>query len=168
MPVPVSNNDIANAIPVEDNKPKIDPEKFKKCFEDGKIASSYKLTLYIDQPIYGSNDQWTTHLGTGNYYSTSQGISFDVGHAFVGFEKINTDGTSVSQYMGFYPGSPGANVNGVIKDDSGHQYDVSYSSTVNPAQFQFALNNVISDNIIKNYILSNVNGALNIIVQMLL
>jgi hypothetical protein len=101
-PVLVSDNDIANAIPVLDNRPQIDPVKFKKCFEDGKTASSFKLTIYIAQPVAGSNDQWSLSSGSGNKFTTNNNITFNVGHAFVGFEKINIDGTSVSQYMGFY------------------------------------------------------------------
>lgn len=160
VPLPITTENIANALAVDDGKPPIDPEKFKKCFDDGKQASSYKITLYIDQPVAGSNNQWSLSSGSGNKFTTNNNITFNVGHAFVGFEKINTDGTSVTQVMGFYPGSLGANVNGVIKDDSGHQFDVSYSAFVNSSQFQFALNNVIADNLTKNYILSNVNGGI--------
>lgn len=81
-----------------------------------------------------------------------------MGHAFVGFQKFNTDGTSVTQVMGFYPGASGLGSDGVINDDGGHEFDVSYSSNVTEVKFQIALNNVISDNILEGYILSNNAG----------
>lgn len=61
--------------------------------------------------------------------------------------------------MGFYPSSSAANAKGVIKNDSGHSYDVSYTSDVSSTKFEIALNNVVSDNILKNYVLSNLNGG---------
>lgn len=75
------------------------------------------------------------------------------------FQKINTDGTSVTQVMGFYPGSSSVNTKGVIKDDSGHPYDVSFTATVSETKFTIALNDVVSASGIKNYILSTVNGG---------
>lgn len=51
-------------------------------------------------------------------------------------------------------GSPG-----VIKDDSGHDYDVSYSVTVTATKFEIALGSVVSDSKGKNYMLSNDLGG---------
>lgn len=158
-PPPVGDQDIALAIPVIDSKPPIDAVKYKECFTDGKTASQYKLTIYVDQPVAGQNDQWSLSSGTGNKFTTSNHTEVNVGHAFVGFQKINTDGTSVTQVMGFYPGSSSVNTKGVIKDDSGHPYDVSYTATVSETKFTIALNDVISASGIKNYILSTVNGG---------
>ena len=152
---PISDIDISEAVPVVDGKPAVDPLKFKNCFDDGKNASSYKLTIYVDQPITDSNDQWAISSTFGQRFKTSNGVSFDVGHAFVGFKKINTDGTSVTQVLGFYPSDASTNVKGVIKNDGGHSYDISYSSEVNSTKFEIALNSVISDNVNKNYVLSN-------------
>jgi len=59
----ISDQDIVNAQPVQNDVVPINPELFKNCFDDGKTASSYKLTLYIDQPEAGSNAQWTLNTG---------------------------------------------------------------------------------------------------------
>jgi len=131
---PVTDSDLANATFADDGKPGIDPNKYINCFSDGKTASGYKLTIYVTQPVPGSNDQWSPNViivpmggvPGGETFITPGGNPLNVGHTFVGFEKDNTDGTSVKQVMGFYPG-PGLSVNpkGVIKDDSGHPYNVS-------------------------------------------
>ncbi len=149
----ISDADIANATYVDDGKPPIDPTKYINCFTDGKTANEYKLTLYIDQPIHGQNDWWSLD-GYGEKFISANGIKFDVGHAFVGFQKINTDNTSVTQVMGFYPNPRSISADGVIKNDGGHPFDVSYTVTVSAAQFQAALSNVIYDNGFSMYTLS--------------
>ncbi|KQB99796.1 hypothetical protein [Pedobacter sp. Hv1] len=120
--------------------------KYLDCFNDGKTAQEYKLTLYVDQPVNGTNKQ-STLVGAvpanGNLVLVIAGQKFDVGHAFVGFTKINTDGSSVRQVVGFYPRPsnilPGVIRPGVLEDNSGHAYDVSYTINVNNIEFTSAL-----------------------------
>jgi hypothetical protein len=161
VPCPISNSDIANAVPVADGKPAINPSKYINCFTDGKTASGYKLTIYVTQPVPGANDQFTTatsllNPSAGEMMMLMGGEYLNVGHTFIGFEKDNTDGTSVKQVMGFYPGGNGVDSKGVIKDDSGHPYNVSYTISATAAQFNAALSGVVNDNANSKYILSNI------------
>ncbi|MGB4773869.1 MAG: hypothetical protein WBP45_01740 [Daejeonella sp.] len=154
----LSMQDLESATFVPDPKPSIQNiDKYINCFTDGKTASSYKLTIYVDQPIAGKNDQFLLQLKTGIGINIT-GVIHDVGHTFVAFEKINTDGTRVRQVMGFYPENDPFNTSpkGVIKDDSGHAYDVSYSKTVDAYYFSEALNRVKYDYNNMDYRLSNV------------
>ncbi|MBB5638498.1 hypothetical protein HDE68_004430 [Pedobacter cryoconitis] len=143
----LSSSYLENATIVNDNKPKIDPEKYIRCFNDGKPAKEYKMTIYINQPNPGSNDQWTSDINSniGQGFITPGGQIFNVGHTFVSFIKVNTDGSSVTQVMGFYPGGLGLKSPGIVKDDGGHAYNVSYTSSVTVDQFNLSLNTVIND-----------------------
>jgi hypothetical protein len=171
---PASAAEVQDAVAVDNGNPGINPQTYIICFSDGKTAQSYKLTIYVDQPIPGSNDEWTTGITantnvTQNFINTL-GQTFNVGHTFVGFEKINTDGTSVTQVMGFYPthgsvgggssggSSAGASSNGKIEDNSGHQYNVSYTVNVNASQFNSALSGVVNSSA-SQYVLSNVQSG---------
>jgi len=101
---------------------------------------SYRFTLpncSIPTDGYG--------VPTGINWYTPGGQTFDVGPTFVGFVKNNNDGTSVRQTIRFYPGGFTAGSRGVIKDDSGHPYDVSYTITVSKEQFNNALGKVETD-----------------------
>ena len=158
--------DLNTANFVDNPIPKINPQLFINCFDDGKTASVFKMTIYVDQPVANHDDQFRlTGFGIG---ATGQVIHsgdrfLDVGHTFVGFEKLNTDGSIVRQVMGFYPGStgvlPGLSSKGVIKNDGGHEYDVSYTITVTQVQFNAALNQLVNDYINKNYRLFNSYSA---------
>ncbi|WP_199140531.1 hypothetical protein [Pedobacter sp. ASV12] len=145
----LSDYDLEDARLVDDGKKPIDPKKYIDCFNDGKQVQSYKMTLYINQPVPGTNAQFTTPLVSNGIGLTisKNGTFFDVGHSFVGFEKINRDGSSVRQVMGFYPDPNGSSIRskGVIKDNSGHVYNVSYTQEVTEEQFGLALSSVLSD-----------------------
>lgn len=160
----LSESDLNNAEFYSDGKPAIDPEKYIHCFNDGKTANNYKLTIYVDQPVNNQNDQWTTVMSLNPLTANGQviilpGGSVDVGHTFIGFTKNNTDGSSVTQYMGFYPSSASTNTKGVIKDNSHHSYDLSYTVTVSSTQFNTALASLINDNANSNYRLSSLNSG---------
>jgi hypothetical protein len=164
----ITSTDVANSTYVDDGRPGIDPTKYINCFNDGKTASGYKLTIYVAQPTPGSNDQWSTNLiivpiggvPGGETFITPTGNPLNVGHTFISFEKDNTDGTSVKQVMGFYPGGGGSiTPKGIIKDDSGHPYNVSYVINVTATQFNAALSGVVSDNSTSNYVLSDIGGT---------
>lgn len=168
--VTITNSDIANSTPIDDGKPAIDPAAYVKCFTDGKIASGYRMTIYVQQPIPGKSDQYQLTFGAGftngEFYTTPGGTTLDVGHTFVGFEKDNTDGTKVTQVMGFYPthgsgvtggSSAGLSSPAKIEDNSGHSYNVSYTVNVTASQFKSALQGVVSSSTSK-YTLSSIQS----------
>lgn len=155
----LSDADIAKSVAIMDDNGPINPLKFINCFTDRKTAKEYKMTLYIAQPTPGSNDQISFFTNNGEMRRSSSGQLFNVGHAFVGFQKINTDNTSVTQIMGFYPKYPLTSAKGVIEDDGGHVYSVSYTATVTATQFQSALNNLSYDSSNTYYRLSNGNSG---------
>jgi hypothetical protein len=158
-----SQSDFENATLIEDGEKKItNIDKYIDCFNDGKAVSEYKLTFFVDQPIAGTNKQTniialTGTIAPGNLTLVMAGSSFDVGHAFVAFEKINTDGSTVRQVLGFYPDSFGPYSDGVVKDNSGHAYDVSLSRSVTSVEFISALAQVKNDFNNKNYNVLNYN-----------
>jgi hypothetical protein len=89
------------------------------------------------------------------------GVIHDVGHAFVAFIKENSDGTSVRQVMGFYPTGSGIDAGvsskGIIKDNSGSPYDVSYTISVTANQFNSALTKLSQDFTNKDYAVRTYN-----------
>lgn len=160
--ITITTSDIGNAIPVIDSQPGINPTTYINCFNDGKTAISYTLTIFVDQPSPGTNHQWSTSVnvyGANLKFMTPGGQLLNVGHTFVSFEKNNTDGTSVKQTMGFYPGGAGISSKAVIKDDSNHPFNISYKLTVTSGQFNAALNRLMQDYNSSNYVLSNLFGT---------
>ncbi len=145
---PIQASDLDNAILVDtDTSRKVKSiSKYINCFNDGKTVASYTMTIYIDQPVANNNAHWVIQPPNYQFDPSSNGVviktgntDLDVGHAFICFEKNNSDGTNVRQTVGFYPGSSPLNSKGIIKDDSGHAYDVSYTRTVTALQFNDAL-----------------------------
>lgn len=157
--------DLAAATVVDDGKPKIaDIKKYIDCFTDGKQTATYTMTIYIDQPVANSTAHWVVQPPNYQIDPSSDGIgikvgntNLDVGHAFICFEKNNTDGTNVRQTIGFYPGSNPFNSKGAFKDDSGHSYDVSITRTVNALQFNTALTSLSSQSADSYYNLYSYN-----------
>lgn len=167
----ISESDVENAKVFDDGKPKIkDIKKYIDCFDDGKLAKSYTMTIFVDQPVNGKSD-WFKILEpgvvtnnpygvpTGIIWQTPDGTFFDPGHTFVTFEKNNTDGSNVRQTLGFYPSSDPFASKGAMEDNSGHEADVSYTISVTKAQFEAALQKVESDFTSKKYVLTNLNST---------
>jgi hypothetical protein len=168
----LSESALAKATLVDDGKPKIeDIKKYLNCFDDGKTAKSYTMTIYADQPIAGKNDAfkvvlypitgsgYSAGLITGIGYTTADGSTLmDVGHTFVTFEKNNVDGTNVRQTLGFYPSSNPLSSKGAMEDNGLHVADVSYKINVTQDQFNKALEKVEFDFNNKQYILTNTIG----------
>ncbi|WP_422105918.1 hypothetical protein [Winogradskyella sp.] len=109
----------------------IDLDEYLSCFDNPPASASFKLTVFIDQPIPNQDDTWT-----------NDGTIFDpdinVGHTFISLE-MNDSGTIINQNIGFYP-STGVDpvdpeVAGAWVDDGGHDYDVSVSIDLNQADF---------------------------------
>jgi hypothetical protein len=132
--------------------------KFIECFTDGKTAANYKITLYVDQPNPGTTDAIAFNaphpfvisnnpynVPTGIGFVTQGGKTFDVGHTFVGYTKNNTDGSSVTQVIGFYPADNEGPAGASYVNDGGHTYDVSLTKTVTAAQFNSSLSALTTD-----------------------
>ena len=111
------------------------------AFNDGKKASSYSITVYVDQPGSGGDrDAWETDFLNGE--------TVDVGHTFIKLTKINEDGTQVEKIVGFYPSATvdldHPEIKGEFHDDNGHQYDVAKTFAVSEGQFTAAINTLNS------------------------
>ncbi len=69
------------------DKTAIDIDALLRCFGSNQSGATYKLTLYVEEPVPGGDTQ---KVGT------------NAGHTFVGFTKI-INGQEITQYIGFYP-----------------------------------------------------------------
>lgn len=166
LPKEFTHEELINAAVIDDARLKIsDIRKYTKCFDNGQTGLEYHLILYVDQPIPGKADH---HLIIATPIVTLppqngvklliESTTVDVGHTFLGFEKVNADGTITRQVLGFYPDGAVENSKGVIKDDSGGHYDVSLSSPVSETQFNLALTQMIYDFDHAIYNLTNILG----------
>lgn len=69
------------------DKTAVNVNALMKCFGQNDNNASYKLTLFVEEPSPGSDDQK---------------VGKNVGHTFVGLTKI-VNGQETTQYVGFYP-----------------------------------------------------------------
>jgi hypothetical protein len=108
-------------------------------FSDNKPASSYGVTIYVDQPKKGTREKWAWE---------NNGDKMSAGHTFIRLTKNNTDGTKVEYIVGYYPinnsVSPlsGDNTDaGGFRNDNMEDYDVSITfNNVTALQFYEAVN----------------------------
>ncbi|MEA5406088.1 hypothetical protein VB776_24325 [Arcicella sp. DC2W] len=115
-------------IPGQDHEA-INIQKYINCFGVIDNSSTYKLTIYVDEPVAGSG-------------KTVSEI-FNVGHTYIGLEKI-TSGNVVRQVVGFYPNNITTNyVQSHLADNGGDHFTVSASYTLSPSQFSQAINGAI-------------------------
>ncbi len=164
-PAVFTEPELANINFVLNDEPYIaDIKKELACLRNFDKAEKYELTLYVDQPVNGKSDQYriistlSPPIPTIGNVFTSSNINFEYGHVFVGFRKINIDGSTDQKVLGFYPGEYGPISRGVIKDNSGDPYDVSLTVDVTQEQFIGALNRVESDFNQSQYILTNIGS----------
>lgn len=117
---------------------KIDPKKYMDCF--GNVAdagATCTITISADIPVDGHPEI---------LFDWSQG---NPGHAFIELYKMGSNGTMVSQNIGFYPSTGfkvlgGGDVNSKVVDNAGHEYNASYTISISPAQLQAAIDKVNS------------------------
>lgn len=111
-------------------------------------SHSYKVTMYVDQPIANSRD---TYKLSGNR---------KVGHSYLGLEKVRaSDGQTTRLVFGFYiAGSEltaltNMAVAGAWGDDGNTTYDVSITTDLNANQFANMINTLkqVGDNSAPNY-----------------
>jgi hypothetical protein len=118
-------------------KPGINVKAYLDCFDMLQTEGyTYKLTVYVQEPVPGSNLNASTN--------------FDVGHTCIGFSKtdMGNPSSSITQVVGYYPQTgfkavipPFPSVNAEVHDNGGDtRYTVSITYEVTPAQFQEALN----------------------------
>lgn len=114
-----------------------DPYAYIRCFSVNS-KSAYKVILYVDQPIAGTREKITDRHGNTNPIQIEKG-TVNVGHTYLTFEQTNEDGSVIRRAMGFYPTGGVKPLfpisQGVLNDDSGHEYDVSLSISVDHIQF---------------------------------
>ncbi|MFD2585086.1 hypothetical protein ACFSR6_21490 [Pedobacter vanadiisoli] len=76
-PGTLTETQITEAAVYDDGKPKIaDIKKYTKCFNDGKQAQSYTMTIYVDQPVAGQSDWFkvvTPGVSTNNPFGVPTG-----------------------------------------------------------------------------------------------
>ena len=116
----------------------IDLGKYLKCFDNIPAFSTFKLTVYIDQPIPNKNDTWTND---GSLIDPD----INVGHTFISFE-MNDGTTTTNQTIGFYPllavNPTSPQIAGKWVDDGNHDYDVSVSVAIDSIQFTSLISNI--------------------------
>jgi hypothetical protein len=120
----------------KNNKKKLKYKGIAKVFNVKKEATKYTLTIFVDQPGAGGDRETFEWVGWMN---------IDPGHAFVRLERDNADGTKSTVTVGFYadgstpphPSSPVAK--GVIRDDTGHIFEVRKEYIVSEENFYKSL-----------------------------
>lgn len=123
---------------IAENKEKIDPKKYMDCFGNVPDAgATCTITISADLPVDGHPEI---------LFDWSQG---NPGHAFIELYKMGSNGTLVSQNIGFYPSTGfkvlgGGDVNSKVVDNAGHEYNASYTISISPAQLQAAIDKVNS------------------------
>jgi hypothetical protein len=130
-------------LPGQDD-PKVNAKKMMDCFESiSSVNASYKLTIYVKEPIPGT----LSNIGPIN----------SVGHVAMGITKTGSNGSSITQVVGFYPSGNAFGSQGEIHNNGGMNYNVSLGYNLNANSF-----NIIS-NLIGNtppyYYLINSNCA---------
>lgn len=131
----------ASMIVVSGNDPITNLAQYLKCFQIDDI-STYKVTLYVDQPVPGSTAPYT-------FQRNGQNGVFSIGHTFLTFQQSGTSGTIVRS-IGFYPASWVTPVNpndpGSLNNDQGHGYNISLAVSVSGQQFMEILNTMSTGN----------------------
>ncbi|MCZ8071888.1 MAG: hypothetical protein ACK5R0_05215 [Bacteroidota bacterium] len=126
----------------------------KRLANDDSKASSYRMTIYVDQPGEGGDDDTWEYGDGGSLFGSG-----DTGHTFIKLEVSYEDGSTKSVAFGFYPKNqmavvPGVKdeTAGVLKDqgvnESGkpqHPAEVGYSRELYADQFKSVMS-FVSEN----------------------
>ncbi len=125
---PQNKEEKENTVPVA--KPKV-----TDVFKGEREALSYALTIFVDQPGPG---------GSAATWFPKGFMDVDGGHAYVKLECLNTDSTSTSLTVGFYPKVRPRDPNnpiadGELRDDTGRHFEVSKKYPLTKPNFDKAL-----------------------------
>lgn len=129
---------------VDEKRPIDNKINYFKCFTNTP-GSTYKVTVYVDQPLRGS------------FVAINPFEDHKVGHSFLGFEQSGPTGT-VRRSAGFYPKDGGGNKitpsgPSYLNDDSQYDgyWDVGVTFTVSASEF------MAMTELVKNYDNQNYN-----------
>lgn len=113
--------------------------KFLDCFNTTNNSNGvHSVTIYVDQPIPNSSATYSTETG----YKKS---NIDVGHTVISIKQI-VSGVERIKTIGYYPrnsvtpNSP--TTDGVFYDDGGKPFDVSYTISISPSQFNSLIQHI--------------------------
>ncbi len=116
------------------NGPVIDIREQIDCFRQAGSGKSRSITIYVDQPLEGTDATWNL---------TNKDAK--VGHTFVKLSMETYDGQKIDRIVGYYP-KDGDRINplvgdhtasGVFKNDNNRSYDVSITIS-NVSSYNFS------------------------------
>ncbi len=145
----VSSSDNVVAAPkiYSPDKPVSDIKEEVKCFTNNS-SSTYNITVNVNQPVPGSREVFEPFA------------TFQVGHSYLTLQQINTDGSSITRNLGFYPKTtvkPGSSTDlSTFGDDTNTPFDVSLTITVSGSEFSTVVNNLVGQQSL-NYDLNSFN-----------
>lgn len=113
------SDDSSTTVFIDTQGDKTDPKQENRCFTTSQAAT---LTVYVEQ----AKPRTRNHVGPNQ-----------VGHTFVGIQQ-----NGITRYLGYYPPpsasstglTVGLNYPGEIHENSGHNYDVSISTSITGGQ----------------------------------
>ncbi len=108
----------------------IEIEKFLNCFGSDQAGGTYKISLFVLEP----------NPGTG-----AEKTGFNVGHTFVGLTKT-VNGTSITQYIGFYPKyrTTSYPTDSKIESNDNYRYTTSVTYDVSANDFYSAISTALT------------------------
>ena len=116
----------------------IDLNEYLNCFNNAPTTATFKLSIFVDQPVPNQDDTWTND---GTLFNPD----INVGHTFMSLE-MNSVGNTINQTIGYYPSagvSPSnPQIAGAWVDDGNHDYDVSASIDLTHTQFTSLISNL--------------------------
>jgi len=116
----------------------IDLNEYLNCFNNAPTTATFKLSIFVDQPVPNQDDTWTND---GTLFNPD----INVGHTFISLEMNSVENT-INQTIGYYPSagvSPSnPQIAGAWVDDGNHDYDVSASIDLTHTQFTNLISNL--------------------------
>lgn len=114
-----------------------DIKKYLNCFD---LSSDATITIYVDQPKENSSDTWR--------FTYNPLDPVDVGHTFISITQ-----NEITRTLGYYPtagtinpGNGNISSTAVIRNNEGHEYDVSISASISGVQLSNVINSMASFN----------------------
>jgi hypothetical protein len=130
------------------DRPILDPYQYKRCFSRDS-RNTYRIILYVDQPIAG------TRTLIADKYGNTDPLSIDltsksVGHTWITFEERRPNGAITRRSYGFWPQGfvTPANPRGkaILGNDEEREYDVNLEIGLTSSAFWNLLNDCSTGN----------------------